>query len=310
MKKHFLYKGDAGRGERWARIFAADAPQYAFHVWPDVPDAKDVRYLAAWIPPDNIAEQFPHLEVLFSVGAGIDQFDLSAIPAHIPVVRMIEPGIEACMVQYVTGAVLSLHREMHIYHAQQRQHQWIERSVMPTGERRIGVLGLGVLGQGVLKSLRSFGFDCAGWSRSAYEIEGVRCYSGTEGLAAMLARTDILICLLPLTDTTRGILNIGTFAQLPRGAMLINVGRGGHLVEQDLLTALDARLLSHAVLDVLEREPAPVDHPFWDRSDITLTPHIASQTQPDSACKVILENLRRHEAGEPMTGLVGRERGY
>ncbi|MCA1326759.1 2-hydroxyacid dehydrogenase [Herbaspirillum sp. alder98] len=307
---HFLYKGDIARGERWRAVFARLAPQVQFHNWTDDYDATRIRYLAAWLPPDDIARRFPNVEVVFSVGAGVDQFDLAAIPGHIPVVRMIEPGLEAGMVQYVCGAALSLHRDMHRYRRQQQQRQWIEHTVMPAAQRRIGVLGMGVLGRAVLEKLRDFGFDCAGWSRSPQVLDGVTCHHGADGLQRFLARTDMLICLLPLTESTSGILDADLMARLPRGATLINVGRGGHLVEPDLLAALASGQLAHAVVDVLNQEPAPPGHPFWDHPDITLTPHIASMTQPDTACEVVIANLRRHLDGQPLQGLVDRQRGY
>jgi glyoxylate/hydroxypyruvate reductase A len=307
---HFLYKADPVRGAQWARLFAERASDIVFHCWPDYGDPAQIRYLATWIPPDDIARLFPNLEVVFSVGAGIDQFDFSALPPHLPVVRMIEPGLEAGMVEYVTHAVLSLHRQMPLYHRQQRQHVWREHAIKPAARCRIGMLGLGVLGQAALRKLRDFGYDCAGWSRSAHTLEGVACYHGADGLRAFLARTDILICLLPLTDSTRGILNRDLFAALPPGAALVNVGRGGHLVEADLLAALDSGQLSSAIIDVLETEPPPDDHPFWDHPAIVLTPHIASMTQPETAFQVVLDNIRRHQAGQPLIGVVDRQRGY
>jgi glyoxylate/hydroxypyruvate reductase A len=172
------------------------------------------------------------------------------------------------------------------------------------------VLGLGVLGRAVLASLHGLGFACAGWSRSPQRIDGVECHAGADGLRAFLARTDILICLLPLTDSTRGILCGSLFDQLPRGATLINVGRGGHLVQQDLLQALDAGQIGGAILDVCEPEPLPSGHPFWTHPKVVLTPHIASMTQPDTAADAVLDNIRRHREGLPMHGLVDRARGY
>jgi glyoxylate/hydroxypyruvate reductase A len=182
--------------------------------------------------------------------------------------------------------------------------------VQPASARRVGILGLGSLSQAVLAKLHGFGFQCAGWSRSQHRVDGVECYAGADQLAPFLARSDMLICLLPLTDDTRGILNRELFAGLPRGAALINCGRGGHLVQQDLLDALASGQLAQAVLDVCEPEPAPPEHPFWDHPRIMLTPHIASMTQPETAVDAVLENLARHAAGLPLNGLVERTLGY
>lgn len=306
----FVYKSDPVRGRQWAEIFAREAPQLPFRIWPDIGDPAQVRFLAAWEPPDKLGEVFPNLQVLFSSGAGVDQFDLSALPPGLPVVRMVEPGIIGGMVEYVSWAVLALHRDMLQYQRQQRRAQWKAVPVRPAGQCRVGVLGLGTLGRAALAQLRSFGFDCAGWSRSRHQVDGVQCFAGQDELPAFLGRTQILVCLLPLTDETRGFLNAALFAQLPRGAGLVQVGRGPQLVPGDLLAALDQGWIADAVLDVTDPEPLPPAHPFWQHPNIWLTPHIASMTQPDTAARVVLDNLRRFEAGEEMVGRVDRARGY
>lgn len=306
----FVYKSDPERGAVWARLFAERAPDVEFRNWPDVGEPSAVRYLAAWEPPENLAEAFPNLEIVFSVGAGVDQFDFSRIPPEVPVVRMVESGIIAGMVEYATLAVLAAHRDWLTYAAQQREGVWKPMRVRTAGSRRVGVLGMGVLGQAVLAKLHGFGFQCAGWSRTARELPGVESYAGEEGMDAFLARTDILVCLLPLTQATRGILSRAVFERLPRGAVLINVGRGGHLVEQDLLDALDSGHLSAAILDVFDSEPLPAGHPFWRHPRVMVTPHIASMTQAETSAEVVLENLQRHRDGLPLVGLVDRRRGY
>ncbi|MET3918369.1 glyoxylate/hydroxypyruvate reductase A [Variovorax sp. OAS795] len=306
----FLYKSDPVRGRQWAEVFGRDRPDIDFRIWPDIGDAAQVRFLAAWEPPPDLAGRFPNLEVLFSSGAGVDQFDFSALPEALPVVRMIEPGIVRGMVEYVTHAVLGLHRDMPQYRRQQQEGLWKALPVRPAGQRRVGVLGLGSLGQAVLAQLVSLGFDCAGWSRSRHEAEGVQCHAGADELPAFLARTDILVCLLPLTDSTRGFLDAKLFAMLPQGAGLVHVGRGPHLVERDLLDALASGRIGDAVLDVTDPEPLPPTHAFWRHPRIEITPHIASMTQPLSAAEAVLDNLRRCEAGEPMIGLVDRAKGY
>ena len=306
----FLYKSDRERGLKWAELFRERAPELDFRMWPDVGDPERVRFLLAWEPPKDIAGRFPHLELLFSSGAGVDQFDFGALPTELRVVRMVEPGIIRGMVEYVTHAVLDLHRDMPAYRRQQRQGLWSPLPVKPAAERRIGVLGLGSLGQAVLAQLRPFGFDCAGWSRSRHAIEGVPCFAGAEELDGFLRRSDILVCLLPLTDATRGMLNGAVFDRLPIGASLVHVGRGPQLIAEDLRRALDAGQLSEAVLDVVDPEPLPEDHPLWRHPRIRITPHIASMTQPTSAAEVVLENLRRFAAGEPLVGEVDRALGY
>jgi len=214
------------------------------------------------------------------------------------------------MVEYVTMAVLALHRDLLHFIAQQREQTWREIQITQAGQRRVGVMGLGLLGQAVLERLKIFGFPLAGWNRSPRTIEDVSCYAGGQGLWDFLARTDILVCLLPLTSETRGILNTSLFEALPRGARLVNVGRGGHLVEADLIEALERGVLSAAVLDVAEHEPLPVGHPFWGHPRILLTPHIASMTTPEAAVEFVLETIGRHRRGEALPGRIDRERGY
>jgi glyoxylate/hydroxypyruvate reductase A len=171
-------------------------------------------------------------------------------------------------------------------------------------------MGLGVLGQAVLQRLRSFGFRLRGWNRSAREIEGVECFAGPEALESFLGGCDILICLLPLTSQTRGILGRSLFQALPRGASVINVGRGGHLDPQALIEALDEGRLGRAILDVTDPEPLPSDSSLWRHPRVLITPHIASMTQPATAAPLLLENLRRHQRGEPLRDVVDRLRGY
>jgi glyoxylate/hydroxypyruvate reductase A len=247
---------------------------------------------------------------LFSIGAGIDQFDMARLPPHVRVVRMIEPGIRQGMVEYVTMAVLALHRNLIDHGIAQREGRWNPIKLVPAGQRRVGVMGLGNLGRAVLEGLAPFGFALSGWSRSAHDIDRVNCHAGDAALPAFLSSCDILICLLPLTPETRGILCRDRLAQLPSGASLINVGRGGHLVEQDLLSLLDEGHMSGAVLDVFDPEPLPAGHAFWTHPRIIMTPHIASMTRADSAARALIANIRRHESGQPMEGEVVRGRGY
>jgi glyoxylate/hydroxypyruvate reductase A len=306
----FLYKANATRGMQWARFFASRAPDLPFRIWPDIGDPAEVRYLAVWAPPENIAATFPNLELVFSVGAGVDQFDFSRLPPHVPLIRMMEPGITESMIEYVTMAVLALHRDLVHFIAQQREQTWREIQITQAAKRRVGVMGLGKLGQAVLDRLKPFGFPLAGWNRSPRTIEDVSCHAGEQALPDFLAQTDILVCLLPLTGETRGILNAGLFEAMPRGAQLVNVGRGGHLVEADLIEALDRGVLSAAVLDVAEPEPLPAGHPFWSHPRILLTPHIASMTTPETAVEYVLETIGRHRRGEALPGRVDRQRGY
>jgi len=305
-----LYKADPLRGERWRTLFAEQAPDIPWRAWPELGDPTEIRYLAAWQAPENLHELLPNLQVLFALSAGVDQLDLSRLPQNLPVVRLLDPGITQGMCEYASFAVLGLHRDMLRYRQQQAERRWQAHPLLPPHKRRVGVMGLGLQAKQILATLQPYGFALSGWARSQHQIPGVTCFAGSEQLPAFLGQCDILLCVLPLTEQTQGILDRQLFAQLPKGAALVNMGRGAHLVEQDLLEALASGQLSAAVLDVLEQEPAKPEHPFWDHPQILLTPHIAAMTQPDSAFGGLLDNIRRHQRGEPMLGQVDRQRGY
>jgi len=305
-----LYRSDAARAAAWAKYFAEHAPDLDFRVWPDAGDLKKVEYLIAWQAPAGFLGELPNLKVLFSSGAGVDHVDFSAVPAHIPLVRMVEPGIIKGMVEYVSLAVLALHRDFFDYVAHKAAREWNPLEVPPASARTIGVMGLGSLGCAVLERLATFGFTLRGWNRSPRSIEGVETFAGADQLQPFLAGCDVLICLLPLTPATKGILNRELFAALPRGASLVNVGRGPHLVDADLLEALDSGQLSRAILDVTDPEPLPPGHPFWAHPRVFVTPHVASMTQPETAAPVLLENIRRHQRGEALRDVIDRGRGY
>lgn len=306
----FVLKSTEERARLWEPMFARDLPTLPFHVWPEVENAQDVRYLAAWQPPENLEEVFPNLEVLFSVGAGVDQLNLSSVPENVRIVRMMEPGLAEGMIEYVLWAVLSCHRDMFRYARQQVEHMWKGAPNISACHFRVGVMGMGALGTPVLQKLSEFGYVCSGWSRKRHEIAGIKSYAGAEELDAFLASTDILICLMPLTEETKGILNRQLFEKLPDGACLINCGRGGHLVQEDLLWALDTGKIRQAVLDVTDPEPLPEQHPCWNHPSIFLTPHIASSSRVNSGGEMILKNIIQYERGMKMIGEIDRSSGY
>jgi glyoxylate/hydroxypyruvate reductase A len=223
---------------------------------------------------------------------------------------MVEPGIIDGMIEYVSLTVLALHRDFFDYVAQKSARKWNPLEVPPASSRTIGVMGLGSLGCAVLERLSTYGFRLRGWNRSARTLAGVETFAGILELHPFLSGCDILVCLLPLTPATQGILNRELFAALPAGASLVNVGRGPHVVDADLIAALDSGHLSRAILDVTDPEPLPEDHPFWAHPRVFVTPHVASMTQPETAAPILLENIRRQRRGEPLQGVVDRAKGY
>lgn len=305
-----LYMAWPSDAAKWQAAFARQAPALEFRQAPDVGDPRDVRYLIAWESSADLIERFPNLQVLYSAGAGVDQFDLSILPAHVPLVRLVEPSMATIMTEYVQFAVLALHRDILSYRAQQAARVWAELPIVPASRRRVGVMGVGTLGQAVLERLQPLGFQLSGWNRSEKVVPGGRCFVGMEQLPAFLEQCDILVNLLPLTAQTTGILNAGRLDRLPMGAGLVNVGRGAHLVEEDVIRALDEGRLGGAILDVFEQEPPPPDHPFWGHPKVLMTPHVASTVQVDGAVSVIVENLQRERRGEALLNVVDRTRGY
>ena len=305
-----LHIGDEERGRLWRQVFARELPEADFRCAPEEGDLADVRQLVAWTIPPGLIDRMPNLEVLFSIGAGIDQLDIGAIPEGVRIVRMIEPGITTTIAEYVAMAVLALHRDLPLYLAQQHAGHWQPRHTLLARERAVGVMGMGELGVAALSALRGFEFQLSGWSRSARDVPGVKCFAGAGKLDAFLAASDILVCMLPLTAETRGVLNRDLFAQLPRGARLVNVGRGGHLVQEDLLEALESGQLAAAVLDVTDPEPLPADHPLRYHPGVIVTPHVAGVTRHETAVYALLENVGRLARGMELEGEVDRTRGY
>jgi glyoxylate/hydroxypyruvate reductase A len=304
------YKSDPVRGAIWHEVFRSELPEASFRVWPQIGAGEEVEYLIAWIAPPDLENVLPNLKVLFSIGAGIDQLNLDAIPPHVKIVRMLDPDLARGMVEYATFGVLALHRDVPHYVSDQQAGRWSYRPRQQAAERRVGIMGLGVLGCAVAESLKSFGFPLRGWSASPKAIEGMETFSGPEQFGAFLSACDILVCLLPLTDETRGILCRATFEQLPMGARLLNVARGGHLVEDDLISALASGRIDCAVLDVLQTEPPVADHPLLRHPRVMVTPHIASATLPRAAAQRVCRLIARHRAGLPMEGMIDRRRGY
>ena len=305
-----LLKSDIDRHGAWEQALRARDPALEVRTWPEVGDPAGIEAALVWAPPEGVLAGLPNLKLIVSIGAGIDHFKSDPKLPEVPVVRMVEPGLTAGMTEFVVMSVLHHHRFMLDYASQQRAGQWQEIGQVAAAYRRIGFLGLGVLAQDAINKLRAFRFPLAGWSRSPKTLPGVACFHGRDQLPDFLARSDILVCLLPLTPDTEGILDAAAFAALPRGAALINVARGGHQNEDDLLAALDSGQLSGATLDVFQTEPLPADSPLWRHPRVILTPHIASMTIPESAADFVVETIHRMRDGQPLRHVIDWQRGY
>lgn len=306
-----LFISDSDDPVEWRAALTKRLPGLDMRVWPDFGAAAEINAVLVWNHPRGALQQFPNLHAILSLGAGVNHIlDDPQLPSHVPIARIVDPALAHGMAEYAALAVLRYHRNFDAYERFQREHRWKRLPIPVATQRRVGVLGLGEIGSACATAIAALGFAVAGWSRMTKSLPGVKSYAGPEGLAPFLAATDILVCVLPLTAATRGILNRDTLARLPRGAFVINIARGAHVAEADLIAALDSGHIAGATLDVFSDEPLPRDHPFWTHPRVLVTPHIASLTNPETAADGVAENLRRLAEGRLLLNLVDRFRGY
>ena len=296
------------RPDPWVDGLRAALPGSEVSVW--APGARPAEYAVVWAPPQALLDEQPGLKAVFNIGAGVDALMKLRLPPSAQVVRLDDAGMSVQMAEYVCHAVIRHFREFDGYEADVRQGRWSYRKPRNRAECPVGVLGLGVLGSRVAQALRVFEFPVNGWSRSVKRMEGVRTFAGTESFNAFLAASRVLVNLLPLTPATTEILNRDTLSCLLPGAFVINVARGAHLVDDDLLALLDSGHLAGATLDVFRTEPLPAGHPFWTHPGITVTPHTSARTLRDESIAQIAGKIRRLEAGQPIAGVVDAIRGY
>lgn len=295
--------------DKWRRALAASLPEATIAVWPE--PLAPVDYALVWKPPAAVFDAVRPTKALFNLGAGVDALlAVPTLPIDVPVVRLEDAGMAVQMAEYATLAVLAAYREQREYASSQREARWAPRRRIPKDGYGIGLLGFGVLGQAVAAALAPFGFPLAAWSRGRKTAPGVASFAGDAELPAFLARTRVLICLLPSTPHTRDLLDRRTLAQLPAGAHVVNVARGDIVVDADLVALLDEGHLASATLDVFRREPLSPEHPFWHHPRISLTPHVSALTRIDDSVAQVAAKIRRIERGEPVTGVVDRARGY
>ena len=306
-----LYADDPADAEAWAAAIRALDPGVELRFWPDPGPAEEVEFVIVGPRAPGDLRAFPNLKAIQSTWAGVNHLlaDLN-LPMDRPLARMVDQGLSASMTEFIVLQVLDSVREGPRLRTAQRDRQWLDISPVPPDSVAIAILGLGTLGVDAGTRLAALGFTVRGWSRNPKRIAGIESFAGADGLKACLEGARILICLLPLTEDTRGILNADTFAPLAEGAVLIHVGRGPHLNEADLPAALRSGQLSRAIVDVFAREPLPSDHPFWRHPRITVTPHVAAITRPGTGAADIVENYRRAMAGRTLINQVDRAKGY
>jgi glyoxylate/hydroxypyruvate reductase A len=295
----------------WREALRRALPEADFRVWPEVGDPREIEYALVWKPPPGWLKQFPRLKAILSLGAGVDHLFLDPeLPRGLPITRMVDAGLADQMSEYALYGVLHFHRDMGPYAQQQRRALWKQLQAVPATARTVGVMGVGVLGSDFVRKLLPLKFPVVTWSRTPHQLPGVEAFHGRDALRAFLGRSHILVNFLPLTAQTAGLLHAGTLAQLPSGACIVNLARGAHIVEADLLAALDSGHIGGALLDVFAQEPLPPQHPFWSHPKVLLTPHIGGQAIPELMVSQVVDNVRRIERGEAPFGLVDPARGY
>ena len=302
--------------EDWRARFKALLPDMPIVTLGEPFDRRSVHYVASWKHPEGSLAGLPNLAAVFSLGAGVDHLFADTRLPDVPIARVVDPDLTTRMSEYIVLHCLMILRQQRRYDAQQPRKSWDDDRNQPAARSvRVGVMGLGELGQDAVHKLKVMGFDVAGWSRSPKAIDGLASFSGSEGMAPFLARTDILVSLLPLTPETRGTINATLLAGLAQdgrlgGPFLVNAGRGGLQVEADILAALDAGTLKGATLDVFETEPLPAESRLWTHPAVTVTPHNAAMSEPEAVATLISAQIRRLEAGEPLEHVVDPARGY
>lgn len=306
-----LHRAD-GKTDPWIKDFGKFLPEAEIEIWHAGEKNQPCDYAVVWAPPEAMLPDLAHVKAIFVTGAGVDALLKYAhlLPAGVPIIRLGDAGMAVQMAEYVTHAVLRYFRRFDEYEAQARAGQWLPLPQHQKEDFSIGVLGMGVLGSRVLEALAPFGFPLRGWSRSEKTIAGVQTYHGPDGLDTFLRGTRVLVCMLPLTPDTSNLVDRTNMSKLPAGAYLINVARGAHLAEPDLLALIKSGHLAAATLDVFRNEPLPAQHPFWQEPRITITPHISALTLRRESIQQISEKIRQFAKGEPVDGVVDLQRGY
>ncbi len=299
-----------GSAQAFREAFKEQLPDLPIRFWPDVGEVKEVEYLAFMHPDFNALPAFPNLKAMFSRAAGVDDIVKHPKLPKVPLGKVEPPGGDPMMTEYVVMHVLRLHRDMPGYQAAQARREWLRVPIARPEQRRVGFLGFGMMAKAPALILKSLGFPVSAWVRSPRQAAEVPIFHGPDQLESFLNQTDIAVCLLPLTAETEGIFCARTFAAMPRGSMLVNVGRGKHVVDKDLIAALDSGQLSHAALDALYPEPLPPESPLWLHPKVTVMPHVARRPTVAQLVTEIVANIRSLKAGGGLLEQIDLARGY
>jgi glyoxylate/hydroxypyruvate reductase len=299
-----------GNAQLWRDSFVAQLPDLEIRIWPDNGDPSEVEYLAFMRPDFDVLPDFPKLKAMFSRSAGVEAFiDHPRLP-QVPLGKIEPEGGDPMMTEYTVMHVLRFHREMPKYQEAQANREWLRTRIVRPEERRIGFLGLGLMATAPALILKQLGFPVSAWVRNPRPQGEIKIFAGDDQLEPFLAQTDIAVCLLPLTRETDGIFRARTFAMMPKGAMVINIGRGGHVVEKDLIAALDSGQLSYAALDALKPEPLPSESPLWTHPKVTVMPHVARRPTVPQLVGEIAANIRSLEAGQGLLQEIDKQLEY
>ncbi|MGE0154148.1 MAG: 2-hydroxyacid dehydrogenase [Reyranellaceae bacterium] len=297
--------------EKLIALFRQKLPGLDFRVWPEVGKVEEIEYALAWRPPDGELAKLPKLKAILSFAAGIDHLAGDPeLPRNVPVLRAVSDASKLTMSSYCAAQVLRFHHRLDLYAEFQKQGVWKQVLPRDMSETAVGILGLGVLGLDLAQRLLALGFPVNGWAKSGNPVDGVRMFHGKQGFVDCLAASAVVVCLLPLTEETRGILDASAFAAMPRDSYIVNVARGGHVVVPDLIAAIDSGHLAGATLDVFEPEPLPADSPLWRHPKITVTPHTAGRMSSARVALNMVEMLRQATSGAPLQNVVDWNKGY
>jgi glyoxylate/hydroxypyruvate reductase A len=303
-----IFSATQTKPQPWVDALRREFPDADVEEWQ--PGAAPADYAVVWRPPQQLFDEQPQLKAVFNTGAGVDALLALKLPPQALLVRIGDGGMAVQMAEYVCHAVSRHFREFDVYDREVANGNWAFRKPRRRNEFPVGIMGLGVLGQRVAQAVRHFEFPVRGWIRTPKQVDGIECFAGDEQFDNFLAGTRTLVCLLPLTPDTEGIMNRDTLGKLMPGGYVINVARGAHLVEQDLIELLDSGHLAGAMLDVFRTEPLPKEHPFWTHPKVTITPHTSARTLRDESIEQIAGKIRQLLRGEPIAGVVDRSRGY